>query len=298
MNFDQLRYVKEIVETKSISIAAQNLYMTQSAISQSISLLEKEIGVKLFKRSRIGSIPTDEGKIIIEKILEILEKEDELLEASKIINSDFIGELKIATSPSILMTFLLKSLLKFKNDYPQIKISIIEKEKEEIILGVKEDVYDVGLTFLFEPIETLYPQMQFNPLNYSAQYNVLVPVNSSLSYKKKIKIKDIQKYPYILYERNYILNLIKEIETTYGEMNIILRTNNTEIMKKAVAEGLGITIASSLLTENDPYISTNQIIAIPLEDYPQNVNLKIGGIFLESSNKKTIIKAFLEYLHI
>jgi len=298
MNFDQLRYVKEIVETKSISIAAQNLYMTQSAISQSISLLEKEIGVKLFKRSRIGSIPTDEGKIIIEKILEILEKEDELLEASKIINSDFIGELKIATSPSILMTFLLKSLLKFKNDYPQIKISIIEKEKEEIILGVKEDVYDVGLTFLFEPIETLYPQMQFNPLKYSAQYNVLVPVNSSLSYKKKIKIKDIQKYPYILYERNYILNLIKEIETTYGEMNIILRTNNTEIMKKAVAEGLGITIASSLLTENDPYISTNQIIAIPLEDYPQNVNLKIGGIFLESSNKKTIIKAFLEYLHI
>ena len=59
MNFEQLEYIKEVIETKSMSIAAENLHVTQSAISQSISLLEKEFGVQLFKRSRNGTIPTE-----------------------------------------------------------------------------------------------------------------------------------------------------------------------------------------------------------------------------------------------
>src|SRR4051812_16809292 len=106
MNFEQLEYIKEVIETKSMSIAAENLHVSQSAISQSISLLEKEFGIQLFKRSRIGTFPTDEGKNIIKKLLEILKKTDELKEEVQSITSSFSGELKIATIPSIFMTFL------------------------------------------------------------------------------------------------------------------------------------------------------------------------------------------------
>lgn len=296
MNFEQLKYVKEIVETKSMSIAAQNLFITQSAISQSISLLERELGVKLFKRSRIGTIPTDEGKKIIQTILEILEKEDELIKEAKIISSDFIGELKIATSPSILMTLLLKSLSKFQKDFPQLKISITEMEKDEIIHHVKEQLVDVGLMFLFDPIEAVDPNFIFESLNYSGTFSVLVHKNSSLAYKDKLEMKDLQKYPFILYERSYFSKLIGEIEKVYGEMNIILRTKNSEVMKRAVSENLGISIVSSLMIKDDPYIQMKQIVAIPLEDDRINFRLKAGGIYLKDANKRAIVNSFLKYL--
>ena len=148
MNFEQLEYVKEIIETKSMSIAAQNLHVTQSAISQSISLLEKEFGVQLFKRSRLGTIPTDEGKIIIKKLLEILKKADELKEEVQSITSSYNGELKIATIPSIFMTFLPKTLSRFKNDFPQIKVTINEMENKEVIERLNQSNSGFGINYI------------------------------------------------------------------------------------------------------------------------------------------------------
>src|SRR5437868_2594323 len=103
MNFEQLEYIKEVMETRSMSIAAENLHVSQSAISQSISLLEKEFGVQIFKRSRLGTIATEEGKKIIRKILEVLKKANELKEEVHSITSSYSGELKIASSHSIFM---------------------------------------------------------------------------------------------------------------------------------------------------------------------------------------------------
>ncbi|WP_438824973.1 helix-turn-helix domain-containing protein [Bacillus sp. JJ722] len=52
-------------KTKSFSIASQNLHVSQSELSQSILNLEKELGVQIFERSRLGAFPTDEGKVVI-----------------------------------------------------------------------------------------------------------------------------------------------------------------------------------------------------------------------------------------
>ncbi|MFJ8527537.1 LysR family transcriptional regulator [Bacillus sp. NPDC094106] len=74
MNLEQMEYIKEISRTQSISLAAKNLHVSQAAVSQSISLLERELGVKLFIRSRLGTTPTKEGKNIIRKALEIIKR--------------------------------------------------------------------------------------------------------------------------------------------------------------------------------------------------------------------------------
>lgn len=96
MNLDQLYYVREVLHTQSITIASENLHVTQSAISQSITLLEKEVGIPLFHRSRQGTIPTEEGKPILYKILETLQKFDELQDEIQSINSSNIGEINVA----------------------------------------------------------------------------------------------------------------------------------------------------------------------------------------------------------
>ncbi|MBI0580043.1 LysR family transcriptional regulator [Neobacillus cucumis] len=63
MHIEQLEYIVRVAETGSISIAAKDLHISQSGISQSITILEDELDVKLFKRNRRpGTVSTNEGK--------------------------------------------------------------------------------------------------------------------------------------------------------------------------------------------------------------------------------------------
>ena len=70
MNYEKLRYIVEVATSGSIKQASKNLYVTESAISQSISSIEKEIGVKIFTRSRGQDTSlTDEGKKLSKKLM-------------------------------------------------------------------------------------------------------------------------------------------------------------------------------------------------------------------------------------
>ncbi len=299
MNFEQLEYVKEVIETQSMSIAAKNLHVTQSAISQSISLLEKEFGVQIFKRSRNGTIPTDEGKSIIKKVLEILKKADELKEEVQSLTSSYNGELKIATIPSIFMTFLPKTLSKFKKDFPQIKVTIIEMENKEVIEEVNQNKVDLGLISLFNSVEHRFPeQISFHSFHSQGTFNVIVPKDSILAFSKELKLMDIRDYPFVIYGGNFYNNLIEDFEKHYGPLNIIFKSTNSEVIKKSVSEGVGVSLLSSLMLKDDPYLESGRIISIPLIGYPLNFNLLFGGIYSKNRSQYRLIKKFLEYFEV
>lgn len=298
MNFEQLEYIKEVIETKSMSIAADNLHVSQSAISQSISLLEKEFGVQIFKRSRLGTIPTEEGKKIIRKILEILKKADELKEEVQSITSSYSGELKIATSPSIFITFLPRTLSKFRKDFPQINVMIKEIESKDVIKEVGQDKVDVGLITLFNNAgEKLPEHITFQSFHYQGKINIIVPKNSELALSKELQLMDVKDYPFVIYDRSIYNNLIEDFEKHYGPLNIIFKTTNSEVVKKTVSEGLGIGLMTSLMLKDDPYLESGKISAIPL-GYPFNFNLLVGGIYLKNRSQYRLIKKFLEYVEI
>lgn len=73
MNLEQLEYIVQVAKTGSFTKAAEHSHVTLSAISQSISMLESELGVSLFHRSRgLGAVPTPEGRALIVKAHEAL----------------------------------------------------------------------------------------------------------------------------------------------------------------------------------------------------------------------------------
>jgi DNA-binding transcriptional LysR family regulator len=298
MNFEQLEYIKEVIDTKSMSIAANNLHVSQSAISQSISLLEKEFGVQIFKRSRLGTIPTEEGKTIIKKIMEILKKADELREEVHSLTSTYNGELHVATSPSIFMAFLPKALARFREDYPQINVMIKEMESQEIMKEVEQKKADLGLITLFNNGEEMLPKdITLQSFRHQGRFNVIVPNHSELALNQELQLMDVKEYPFVLYDRSFYNNLIEDFEKHYGPLNIIFRTTNSEVVKKTVSEGLGIALMTSLMIKDDPYLESGRILAIPLS-YPFNFNLSVGGIYYKNRNQYGLIKKFLEYVEI
>lgn len=114
MNFEQLAYVKTVYEMESMIHASEKMHISQSAMSQSIANLEKEIGYKLFERSRKGTFLTEEGQRLIPYILEILESQNDLLVEVQNMKTDIAGTLKIATIPTLFHKIVPKALSHFK----------------------------------------------------------------------------------------------------------------------------------------------------------------------------------------
>src|SRR5699024_7453775 len=123
MNVEHLKYIVEVAKAGSISEASQTLFVTQSAISQSITNLETELEVKIFTRSLNARVPTDIGNIIIQKAFETLDKMEEIRMEASADNNLIEGRLRLGTIPSPLM-HLTKTLASFKKDYPNITINV------------------------------------------------------------------------------------------------------------------------------------------------------------------------------
>jgi DNA-binding transcriptional LysR family regulator len=294
MNLDQLLYVREILRTQSITIASENLHVTQSAISQSITFLEKEVGIPLFHRSRQGTIPTEEGKPILYKILETLQKFDELQEEIQSINSSYIGEMNVATIPSIFMTYLPRMLASFQRDYPQIKVNVVEMENLEIIAGVQQEEIDLGFIALFSTFnKKMNQQTVFHPLQTNGLFTAIVPKNSELALKKFLTIQDIKNYPFIMYDRKFFHEVMEDFQKEVPDINIIFKTSNTEVIKRSVAEGLGISILTNLMLKDDPYINGGAIITVPVR-LGWNVQIQFGILHKKNSGRMPLIEKFLE----
>ncbi|WP_416828840.1 LysR family transcriptional regulator [Ectobacillus polymachus] len=299
MNFEQMEYIKEVVKTKSISLAAQNLHVSQSAISQSISLLEKEIGIQLFKRSRFGTVPTEDGKNIIKKALEITRKVDEMKEEVQALTSSFTGELRIATISSLFMNVLPKALYRIKKDFPQIKVTIFEMESKEIMERVNRHEVDLGFIGLNKHSAAGLPeQIKYQLSPYQWGIKVIVPRDSPLAFNKELLLQDIVDYPFVMFSGSFWNNIIEYMTKKLGPINIIFATTNSEVIKRTVSEGLGISLLSSLMLKDDPYVESNRIVAIPLADYTIDSSISFGWIHSQHSTQYRLIKKFLEYVEI
>ena len=297
MNFEQLEYMKAIIENKSMSIASQQLHVTQSAISQSIALLEKELGIQLFTRSRHGTIPTEDGLWIIPKLIQILQKSNELKMEIQSKTATFSGKVTVATIPGIFMTLLPEALANFKKDFPLVHYEISEMENHQVLKAFEQKKADIGFITLTPESKPLDNHLTYHPLNIESQFHLLVPAKSVHTIHSEIQLEDVLGESFILYGEHFYSSLMKGFGDKVGQFNIIFQSYNPEVIKKTVAAGLGISIVSKMMIEDDPYIESGRIKAIPLIGYPFNFPLSFGAIYNRNRSNYKLIQRMLAYFN-
>lgn len=144
-NLSSYRIFYTVANTKNISKAAKELYISQPAISKSIQKLEESVGCKLFSRSSRGVILTDEGKLLYEHVSEAFETlslgEEKLKRSIEL----GIGHLKIGVSSALCKYILLPYLKEFIHQNPHISISISCQSTNETLKLLEDNKIDVGL---------------------------------------------------------------------------------------------------------------------------------------------------------
>ena len=149
------RVFQSVAQEGSISAAAQALFISQSAVSQSVQQLEEQLHVRLFSRSTRGVTLTAEGKALlqyVEQALHLLESgEDRIAQFRQLLT----GELTIGASDTVTKTYLLSRLEAFHKNYPEIRIRILNGTGNEVLAYLREGRVDIA--FCSEPEnEALY----------------------------------------------------------------------------------------------------------------------------------------------
>ncbi|MDH6369761.1 LysR family transcriptional activator of glutamate synthase operon [Paenibacillus sp. PastF-3] len=241
MNLEQCENIVEVAKIGSLTKAAQNRHITLSAISQSITLLEAELGVTLFIRSRgQRAVPTAEGQAIISKANEVLMKVNELKAEAQIYSDALSGHLKIATIPGP-MHLIVKVVSGFKADFPNVNIEIFEKGPKEILDNVLQDEMDIGLMVSPEGLSEKHKGVVFEEL-MEGKIVVGVHPQSPLALNTIITPEQLVGQTLVLYDDHYIQDFVERYLLEVGPMNILFTSNNTRAIDNAVASGLAITI--------------------------------------------------------
>lgn len=144
-NLSSYRIFYTVANTRNISKAAKELYISQPAISKSIQKLEENVGCRLFSRSSRGVLLTEEGQLLYEHVrtaFEMLSLGEEKLHRSIELG---VGHLKIGVSSTLCKYILLPYLKEFIRQNPHISISITCQSTNDTLKLLEDHKIDIGL---------------------------------------------------------------------------------------------------------------------------------------------------------
>ncbi|QKE73725.1 LysR family transcriptional regulator [Arthrobacter citreus] len=292
MNIEKLEYLVEVAKTGSFSIASQNLYVSQSAISQSIVSIEKKLGVKLFERSRGNSaILTSEGEEIVAIVKELFIKYQELIEKAQIINNNVNGKLKISTTPGFFAV-LLKPISAIRDDYPKINIEIFQKPGQDIIDDILEERSDIGVLPFIKHLVENNDRIVYHNL-FEAKMKLMVNKNSPLAVEAFVSPQQILNETLITYDGEFIHWFKKLFYRQFGAMYELFTTTNTDTLKKAIEENLGVSFVPAFNGVN--YNLSDDVILLDIKDYDA-VNLQYVWIMSSKKHCSRMIKDYISKL--
>jgi LysR family hydrogen peroxide-inducible transcriptional activator len=289
MTITQLEYVIAVDTHGNFLTAAEKCSVSQPALSMQIQKLERELGIRIFDRSRQPVVATEIGVRIIQQAREIIKQCNRLTE---VVNEDkkgeLAGQLRIGIIPTIAPYVLPLFLVDFMKNHPKVNIEIIEVTTTQILQQLKNDQLDCGI--MATPIDAGY--LQYKPLFYEPLVAYMSDDNKLFS-KKTLVPDDIDPTEtWILNEghclRNQVLNLCTGNKGNSKNKQFQYHTGSLETLKKMVEINSGITILPelSIFDFNDEQMERVRYFKKP--DPVREISMVIHRVDL----KKQLIESF------
>jgi DNA-binding transcriptional LysR family regulator len=247
LNVQRLRVLREVVAHGSFSAAAEALSYTQSAVSQAIATLEAEAGVPLLERDRRGVRPTTAGERLNEhagRILIQLEAAEAELGAIAGVRG---GELRLASFPTAGATLMPLAIAAFRAAHPDVALSLVEGEPEELTPRLREGEFDLGLIFEFEGTGDLGTGLRSTPL-FEDPMKLALPKGHRLAHKDRIALGDLADEAWVqTSEGSACARHVVRISRAAGfEPRVSFESDDYLTVQGLVAAGVGVALIPQL----------------------------------------------------
>ena len=265
MRLEQLRYIIEIADTGSFTLASNRLFIAQPSISQAVTALEKELNVTLFTRYRTGAVPTQVGLQVIAKARIILQNVGEIERLSSNDFSQIRTKINIGTIPTFGSVLLPEVISVYRKTFANVSVKIKEAGTEKLIRDVLTRECDLAMISLHEK-RSFDEKLLFQRI-VTGRLMAYVSKDSSLSNRKQVSFRDLLPHQLMLYGEDFALHKYCHDQISqYGTPNIISTTHNPESIKRFVMKTDAVGFGPDISLRDDIYVTTGSIVPIEISD--------------------------------
>ena len=260
MQIESLKMFCDLVETESFTKAAQINKVTQSAVSQQVSSMERKFKSLLVERSKKKFRLTREGQVLYEYSKQVIQTFDSLLSRFQEIKDIISGNIRVATVYSIGLHDLPPYLKKFIKAYPTVNVHVEYRRADSVYEDVLGNVVDLGLVAFPQKVNNV----EIIPLHKYTMVLICSPQHP-LAGRKVIKVKELAGQKFIGFEAD--MPTRRAIDKVFRDQGIsvrhVMEFDNVETVKRAVEIDAGVAIVphSTVVQE----IADRTLVAIKFE---------------------------------
>lgn len=285
METDALKAFVSVAKNASFSAAAQQLFLTQPAVSKRISKLEEQLNHRLFDRLGRELTLTEAGQILLPKAEQLLRELNDIERQVRDLTGEIVGTLRVATSHHIGLHHLPPILREFAASHQNVNLQFefldSEQAHEKVLAGECELAIVTLAPKIEAPLETI--KLWHDPLF------VVVSNDHKFASSEHISLKELSGEPAILPDLNtYTGRLIKStFEDEQLPIKVNMATNYLETIKMMVSVGLGWSILPQTLIDDDM-----TVLNIP----DLKISRNLGVVFHSRRTFTNAARAFLDQL--
>jgi DNA-binding transcriptional LysR family regulator len=249
LDLKRLRVLGEVARHGSFSAAAEALFLSQSAVSQQVATLEREVGMPLLERTAAGPKPTDAGRVLLshsDAVFCRLEEAEHELAAIAGLEG---GELRLASFPSASVTLLTEALAEFSRLHPKVRLTVTEAEPEQSLPRLRAADIDVAIVFDYPllPATDEHRDIERALLLTESMY-VALPRDHPLAAHKTVRIADLADEAWLCGVRPSSCGevVVRACREAGFEPRIAFESDEYQVLQGYVSAGLGFTLLPDL----------------------------------------------------
>ena len=279
MDLKQIEIFIKVARLKSFSKAAEEIFLSQPAVSAQISSLEKELDSQLFNRSSKDIGLTEAGEAFLKYAIGIMNMFNSAICTLSSLNDNIFGTLNLSVSTTPCNSIVPDLIKEFSETYPEVSFRILEQSSGDIIENILKFNCELGI---------VGSRVQNKGIECCRliEDEIVIISNRELNIPSKVKIDDIVKYKFIMREGNSATRkkfekALQDKGVDTNRLNVVCEINNLDALIKFVKAGIGIAAVSKNVCLD--YIHDNNLVISELKD------LKIKrSIYLVKSLKREL----------
>ncbi|MFT2097833.1 LysR family transcriptional regulator [Marinomonas sp. 2405UD66-6] len=243
MNIKQVRAFLAVAQSMSFANAANQLHLSQPALSLSIKSLEDSLGGKLLTRTTRSIALTPEGEALVPIARRLLAQWENAEDEMKQRFALQLGKITIASMPSFAASLLPKAIRNYHASYPDIQVAIDDVLSDVVVEMVRNNQVELGISF--EPVGLL--ELAFYPL-YDDRFIAILPKDHPLEVHESITWEALLEYDFITLQRpSSVRTMIeKTLNDANIELNVAFDAHQLATVGRMVSDGMGVAVVPAL----------------------------------------------------
>lgn len=282
MQLDDIEILMTVAETKSLSQAAERLYMSRPGLSQKIAAIEQRYGAKLYNRTSTGVVPTAAGQIVTKFAKKITSLENAMASELAAVDEHFDSTIEVGMSLADGVTLLPALVKKFHDLHPEALVHLDAGYEPDLLEKLKNGKLDFAL-LENQPLED---EISRETLGYKQLAFCAADIPPYNSTPQPVKVETLLKWPMIIYEWNSGRHMVgnRHFRERYGlslrDHNMVARFDTHEAMMNGAKAGLGWATVPECIRErykNEPGLIWFKVDTDPLR-YPVDLAWHTGRV--------------------